>query len=125
MGASTADTAMKWFGLAGFVLNFTIESGTFNNFLHEEANQLVLNTLKCARRHLLCGEYKWLWLRAKETVTAPGEENFENWGWTNPYNQNTFAWIFMETERKMKGLDVSCEPIYPKGSKSGWNLVIG
>jgi len=103
-----ATTGMKLFGLGGFTLNFIIESGTFNNFLHEEANQLILKTLKCARKHLTCEETKWLHKRAGKNVSGPGKDNFEQWGWTNPFDQETFAWIFMETERQMKGLKPRC-----------------
>jgi len=54
MATAGATTTMKMFGLGGFTLNFIIESGTFNAFLHEEANQLIIKTLRCARRYLTC-----------------------------------------------------------------------
>jgi len=108
MATAGATTTMKMFGLGGFTLNFIIESGTFNAFLHEEANQLIIKTLRCARRYLTCEEVKYLHKRAGKNVSGPGKDNFERWGWTNPFNQETFAWVFMETERLMKMLEPGC-----------------
>jgi hypothetical protein len=94
--------------MIGFALNFTIESALFNDFLHEEAIQLSLNTLKVSRKYLSCQQHKWLYERAKKFNLATGTGYHATWGWMNPWSKDTFEWIWKTADERLRNMAPSC-----------------
>lgn len=80
--------------VVSLILDFTIESALFNDFLHHEAVQLAMRTLKRASSALTCGQYKFIYARTLEVALATGYRVHMEYGWLNPWTRETYDHLF-------------------------------
>lgn len=108
MAISGAAKTAKAAGLTFFALNFVIESALFSDFLHQEAVQLTLNTLKVARMYLPCAEYKYLYNRAEKHGLNAAIQSHNEWGWINPWSRDTFDMIYQKASSEFRSMKPGC-----------------
>lgn len=96
-------------GLAVMTLNFVIESALYNDFLHHEATQLCIRTLKSCRKHVTCAEYKWLYERAVRLGLLTGIKAHEDQGFLNPWGDESFQWLFQKFTAELNDLKPDCD----------------
>lgn len=94
--------------VVSLTLDFTIEGALFNDFLHHEAVQLSLRTLKRAAPLLDCGQYKFLYARALEVALATAYRAHMEYGWLNPWTRETYDNLFDSWDREFADLYPNC-----------------
>lgn len=102
--------------VVSITLDFTIEGALFNDFLHHEAVQLSLRTLKRAAPILTCAQYKFIYARAIEVALATGYRAHMEYGWLNPWTRETYDNLFQTWDREFSELYPTCE-----GSSGGYS----